>query len=567
MNRLLGRIDSAYNRITGSFFSGFPKSMKTVLLSTFIIGLIAHGYCYTNSLFLHDGSWVYSSIDGEWWGGATGGRFLAMPLLTLTGLIQLPWLEGFFVLLEYSLSAWLVCQVLQIKSAFWTIAISGIMVTSPTLISSNFYLSSGHVYALALLAACFSVYAAEKWRYGLIPAFIALFVCCASYPAYISAAVSLFIIANLIKALAGQVENQKKFFVHQLAFAMVSAASLLLNYLICMALPRTTDAGVRILKVNEGGIASLLEGIKDAYQWTEAFFLPGGVHTGIDYSFFNDQYTPVQFRFFWILIILSFFMIIFQTYNHKVWKKPVALFSILAELLLLPLAMNIIGIFEISHLLMTFSFITPWLFFASMAELGQKEQSSGEASVKKRCYLLYGWATVILTVATIYNGCILANQAYSKAYVVYNSALSLSERIADRIEGTEEYIPGETPVYIVGDLRDYYAPYRPAYAILDSVTGIGGPWWDTAIVGGDTLQNYLTQQLGLSINFVCTPLINYEFLSGQPMTAMSYAEGLIGSEYKFDVSEFVNKYSTTPAFPSRNCTFWCGEILVVKLSE
>ena len=54
-----------------------------------------------------------------------------------------------------------------------------------------------------------------------------------------------------------------------------------------------------------------------------------------------------------------------------------------------------------------------------------------------------------------------ANAAYTKKELEYQQTLSLMTRVVERMETTEGYIPGETPVAFIGRLdfekRDYFA--------------------------------------------------------------------------------------------------------------
>lgn len=71
----------------------------------------------------------------------------------LLGTIRTPWLLGVVTLALYGAAAWFVCEALGITSRAGVVLVSGLMVTCPTMISSNFYLTSAHIYAGALLFA------------------------------------------------------------------------------------------------------------------------------------------------------------------------------------------------------------------------------------------------------------------------------------------------------------------------------------------------------------------------------------------------------------------------------
>ena len=134
-------------------YKKLPRNFKLCMLATFIIGLAAHMYCYTNMLTGADDAFLFSDTR-TFADGASGTRWLLAIYFALIKTIRMPWLLGVMTLLLYGVAAWLVCETLSITSSVGIILVSGLMVTSPTMISSNFYLTSAHMYAGALLFAC-----------------------------------------------------------------------------------------------------------------------------------------------------------------------------------------------------------------------------------------------------------------------------------------------------------------------------------------------------------------------------------------------------------------------------
>lgn len=116
-----------------------PRTFKTAFASIFNIGLCAHMFIYTNTLFNHDGSAVYTNITPQ---AYTSGHWMALWLQGLIGGLSLPWLMGLVTLTLMGISSWLVCDTLQIKRTEPVILVPGLMVTFPTVTSSHAYFSS-----------------------------------------------------------------------------------------------------------------------------------------------------------------------------------------------------------------------------------------------------------------------------------------------------------------------------------------------------------------------------------------------------------------------------------------
>ena len=181
-------------------YKKLPRNFKLCMLATFIIGLAAHMYCYTNMLTGADDSALFTQ-GFSWADGASGTRWLIKLYWDLLGTIRTPWLLGVVTLALYGAAAWFVCEALGITSRAGVVLVSGLMVTCPTMISSNFYLTSAHIYAGALLFACMAAYAYEKWRHGWIAAFVFMLLSEGSYAAYIGMTLSLFFLCSLKKLL------------------------------------------------------------------------------------------------------------------------------------------------------------------------------------------------------------------------------------------------------------------------------------------------------------------------------------------------------------------------------
>ena len=138
-------------------YKKLPRNFKLCMLATFIIGLAAHMYCYTNMLTGADDAFTvfrHAHLPAR-----TvllvhvGSLRLYFDLLIKT--IRMPWLLGVMTLAAIRRCG-MACvrSTLSITSSVGIILVSGLMVTSPTMISSNFYLTSAHMYAGALLFAC-----------------------------------------------------------------------------------------------------------------------------------------------------------------------------------------------------------------------------------------------------------------------------------------------------------------------------------------------------------------------------------------------------------------------------
>lgn len=532
-----------------------PYNLRVALVSTFVIGVVAHFFCYTNVFFNHDDAsmyWYRISLGDA----ATGTRWLTPLWQTMVACVQIPWLEGIFTLFFYSLSVWLICETLEITYPALIVLVSGILVTSPTAISSNMYLSSAHQYAGALLFACLALYAFEKWKHGWFWAFGFLLVSAGTYASYVNLSVTLFLMLHIVKILTTQRENPVRVFWDHLRFLLTFGAAMVATSGIVSVIIRIfgTTAQGRVDDAIHGTGTQYLENLLHAVDVVVEYFSPFN-----DLSYFQEN--PLVYGVFSVAAVCSLVLLVLLFIKNRIWQQPLRLLVLVVDILCLPLAMNLIGMFYQAHTLMQIAFVVPWLLFVLLAQrfCTQPDLVAWVQAGAARAKVFVGYAVVVaaVSVVTIVNGIYLANVSYMKAYAIYESGLALTNRIVDRIEATPDYVAGQTRVLFVGDIKNNYAPYRYGFAMTDSVTGIGRYSWDTSLTYNLVLSTYIEQQLGIQMQFL-NPT--------DPAYADTAPELLAeaGVSWADESEEIINGLE---AFPSQNCIYLQDDVLIIKLSD
>lgn len=532
-----------------------PYNLRVALVATFVIGVVAHFFCYTNVFFNHDDAtmyWYRISIGNA----ATGSRWLAPLWQTLVACVQMPWLEGIFTLFFYSLSVWLICEALEITYPALIVLVSGILVTSPTAISSNMYLSSAHQYAGALLFACLALYAFEKWKYGWLGAFVCLLISAGTYASYVNLSVSLFLMLHIVRILTTRQENPVQVFWEHLRFLLTFGAAMVATAGIVAFLVKLfgVKAQGRVDDALYGGVSQYGEKIADALALVWESFSPTG-----DLSYFQEN--PLVYGVFAVAAVCSLVVLVLLFIKNRIWQQPLRLMVLVVDLLCLPLAMNLIGVFYYGHTLMQIAFVVPWLLFVMLAQRLSNQPDLAawvQAGVRQaRAFAFYAAVVAAVSVVTIVNGVYLANVSYMKAYALYESGLALTNRIVDRIEATPEYVAGQTRVLFVGDIKNNYAPYRYGFAMTDSITGIGRYSWDTSLTYNLVLSTYIEQQLGIQM----------QFLNPTDPAYADTAPDLLAEAGVSWADESEDIINGLEAFPSQNCIYLQDDVLIIKLSD
>lgn len=532
-----------------------PYNLRVALVATFVIGVVAHFFCYTNVFFNHDdaGMYWYRISLGD---AATGTRWLTPLWQTMVACVQIPWLEGIFTLFFYSLSVWLICETLEITYPALIVLVSGILVTSPTAIASNMYLSSAHQYAGALLFACLALYAFEKWKHGWLGAFVCLLISAGTYASYVNLSVSLFLLLHIVRILTTRQENAVRVFWDHLRFLLTFGAAMVATSGIVSVMIRVfgTTAQGRVDDALHSTSTQYLEKLVSAVSVVAEYFSPFN-----DLSYFQEN--PLVYGVFAVAAVCSLVLLVWLFIKNRIWKQPLRLVVLVVDILCLPLAMNLIGMFYQAHTLMQIAFVIPWLLFVLLAQrlCTQPDLAAWvQAGVRQaRAFAFYAMVVAAVSAVTIVNGVYLANVSYMKAYALYESGLALTNRIVDRIEATPEYVAGETRVLFAGDIKNNYASYRYGFAMTDSVAGVGRYSWDTSLTYNLVLSTYIEQQLGIQMLFLNPTGSVYADTAPELL-----AEA--GVSWADESEEIINGLE---AFPSQNCIYLQDDVLIIKLSD
>lgn len=529
-------------------YKKLPRNFKLCMLATFIIGLAAHMYCYTNMLTGADDAFLFSDTR-TFADGASGTRWLLAIYFALIKTIRMPWLLGVMTLLLYGVAAWLVCETLSITSSAGIILVSGLMVTSPTMISSNFYLTSAHMYAGALLFACMAAYAYEKWRHGWIAAFVFMLLSEGSYAAYISMTLCLFFLCSLKELLFDQEANDKHNLVRHFGMLFLFGGSMVATTVICNLITANNTAG-RVQDAQAQAATDYIDNIITSVQQVFAFFLPGTSN-----SYFHGE--RVMYSLFLLCAALSAVLVVWLLVKQQLWKRPLGLFLLVADIVCLPLAMNVIGIVsKWVHTLMTFAYLTPWLFFVMAVEQLYRREDLRKDWEK---LLRWGYSLLACVVAglTVLFGIRLANICYTKAYARYTEGLADSIRLTNLIEAIPNYVKGETPVAFVG-VSDNHFPRQDAYELTSDIAGIGDLYyWQGMYTAPFVLDSYVNQHL--RANMLIFPQDAAIF------TADTIADQLNDAGINASADEIKELLLDLHAFPKEDCWTWYNDVLLIKL--
>ena len=205
---------------------------------------------------------------------------------------------------------------------------------------------------------------------------------------------------------------------------------------------------------------------------------------------------------------------------------------------------------------MTFSYLTPWLFFVMAVE-----QLYRRDDLRKDWERLLRWGYSLLACVvaglTVLCGIRLANICYTKAYARYTEGLADSIRLTNLIEAIPNYVKGETPVAFVG-VSDNDFPRQDAYELTSNIAGIGDLYyWQGMYTAPFVLDSYVNQHL--RANILIFPQDAAIF------TADTIADQLNDAGINASADEIKELLQDLHAFPKEDCWTWYNDVLLIKL--
>ena len=269
------------------------KEWKIAFFSVIIIGLIAHGYKFTNTLLNHDS--LYNGYHSQ--NMTNLGRWFLSVACGFGGYFDLPWINGLLSLFWIGLTAAVIADIFEIHNPLTLILTGGLLVTFPCITNTFFYEYTADGYMLSMLLAALTL------RLSLIgdsnPShffFAVLCICfsCGIYQAYVSFAILLSMCYLLWHFLTTEPTNREiwRWIGKEVTIYLCGMILYLILWKLCQAFMSIQSSGYQGINQLGTGIfnaESFLVGIKETVHVLAQFFLGSNIFSsGITgYAFFN----------------------------------------------------------------------------------------------------------------------------------------------------------------------------------------------------------------------------------------------------------------------------------------
>ena len=504
------------NKIKNAFNN---KNTKTVLLSTLIFAILAHGFCYTNVIFSHDSirTFFWTKFDT-----VAIGRYLIPVFLLIRGKYYPPLLIGitsYILLVAINL---LLVDLFSITKKKNISLLSGIMTTASTLTLLNAtYINFSDIYLVALFLATLGAYIWRNYKWGFIIAIVPIFLLLPIYQAYIC-----FFTGIVLLLLAKDLMDGKK--TKDIIAGKNGALTAIITFISSMLLYALSLKVVNFVLNTE---------LRDSYNSVSGIGIYSGINQIIDLllgtykQFFhyifnpNTYYSTLVCIFNALMIIFAICFCIAKITKAKDKAQRILLFVLF--LVLTPLVFNFIYFLGkgVEHQLMIYALFLLYVFIVMLIE---------DSKFKE---IKIPLLTILLSI-TIFSNIIYSNQIYLIKDLNTKTTLTTMNRIIDRLEQTPGYRIGETKISFIGNLN--IGPLSiPRKEIDPEAVGVAGGNFGLTYYG--TYKPFFENYLAYPINIVPEEEAN-TLKERYEVKSMGY-------------------------FPDKTSIQFVDDILVIKLSE
>lgn len=490
--------------------------------------LILHGFRFVSLGFSHDALAFAAPSDFVW--KVSLGRYMQPLYWKLRGYIAAPYLVGLMTWLWLGISAVLVLRMTQVTGRLATLLACGVMASSQAIISANTgFIHETDTFMLALLLAVGAAYLCLYTRFVWLAASPVLLAASAGlYQSFIQAYVALVMIVALLDLLRGAGAGAVALRCTKCALALAVGMALYLGgYELALAVTGIERSASHngLMHMAAYGDATLLQILVQTYVQ------PFGYLRSL-YESRNAALVRLAqvCALLWALGATAVAMV-------KRRMRPLETAAVLAIVLLLPLGVNCIFLIYRGgyHDLMLYSYCLVNVYAIAVTEQALSlpwPERPGTAIVRRGAAVL-----PLLLMLILFDKTVFANQLYLKKELEIDSTLSVMTRVLDRLEQTEGYAAGETPVVFVGSLNASQINVdKPAFAYMKRFNG--------------SEENYAT-------TFSDTYWMYVRDVLGYPMAQAQDAERIARQE----------AVRAMPAFPQKGSVAMVQGVAVIKFSD
>lgn len=423
------------------------ERVKVVAAVTIVCAILANLYCWTNSLFSHDSLLI---VQHEVAHNASIGRPFQEIYVWFRGAIVAPLLVGSLGTLFIAVSNITIVSLLSISSRGLVAASCSFLTVNATVTLINAtYISWFDIMMFSCALSCMAVWLICKTGRGFLPAALLICLSMGLYQSYFQVCVLLGLAFCIREIVDGDARRVLVVCVKGLV-SLVLGATL---YVVAVLLARDLAGVEGSMGYNSifsafsfyGGGTSILQALFQT--WLDPFL----------YLAFPETHAVRLIGLIDLLLLALGAICLLGICGTKCIGLFQRMFLVIV-LLLMPLAAGCINLaaFGGVHSMMIYSYFVFYPVVFSIFELFHEFCLTANCSSFCNENLWRDGVTVvaIFAIAVTLSNIIYANQIYLRKDLEYQATLSAITRLEERLEETNGYRPGETPVAFVGTFSD-----------------------------------------------------------------------------------------------------------------
>ena len=404
--------------------SSIPIFSRIAFLATFLFGLIIHMPIMTNLTVNHDS--VFFSV--EYKPDLTAGRWFRVLIGNiLSGKFQNPWLIGITALFMFSLCSAEIVYFFQIDEVWQAVAISGLLISFPTVAGNYSYTFATNEYPSAFFLALSGVLLVfSKKRKNRALGIVCFILSCAIYQIYIEFAILLIIMQTLLYLFFEK--DLKQVMIRAIQQLMYIAFGMVCYYIITFLISRFHRISLQKRTMN----------IQDPIETAVVLY-----RTFIKNILFNKGLNGEYCANYFLLVLLAMTFIVGC---RKLGGMPSAVWRIIiytGVYLTTPLLLNLLCFVTGPdiHNLMEYPMVLLWIYPVLFIRVLDTD----------RFVRIYERTVLAVLLFAIYGNIIFTSSCYYGLLLEYQNSFALANRLVSRIETTDGW-DKEMPVMFVGSI-------------------------------------------------------------------------------------------------------------------
>ncbi len=426
------------------------------MLTTYLLGVIAHAYGFLHNNISHDSvTHFYSGgfFEGiNLWKVELGRWFVPIYRGITSTYLIMPWFISIIAFFWIGLSVYFCVKMFNIKNRLIIVVMSSFMVinlTVTTQIATYIHEFDVNMFALFLAVLSSYILTSSKMKFRYCMCGLSLTIVLGIYQSYISAFLVLVMFYYILKLMNGEkvklvLSNAFKILLTLICSAV---AYFILCRLFCLLYNTSLESSTGNSLTNatdliSGGLIKIIKNIIGAYQ-----------------DCIRNLFPPVSITPLYIVEIISVIiaLIALISFIYLLIRKKLSIINKISVLIItafIPFAMNVACFFNSwTHTLMHYSFCFYYIIIIIIIWKFIKTDSK-ELYVKKLKTYFKGLAIVGLFIL-IFNNIKVANVLYTEKELQFNATLSQMTNVVDDLRNTDGFNSKSTEVAFIGTSSSY----------------------------------------------------------------------------------------------------------------